>query len=408
MNVKKYSVLLIAMLPLFTGTGFLSSEKALPAKKEVLSAMFADNWTGIISYTYTIIDKRLTEGEIKTEFELVRNTQIIITATGNRKGHATINHTMKRREKSDAPFGAQRYIQITEAKETSIDEGNVDVDIEPNYDNKKYNLKTGGPLYEVETTSSFWTNTAGYGLGPPQTSTSNADGIPIDAPDQSFGKNPNEISGSYVIFSSGTHYVAVSWKLSNTKRSVTNTGKPSPGNTSNNNNTNQSNSSLPKPPSKSTSNQNTSKKNQSGVELIVTPEHYEDWKPSGGDPGNKQKIGLLLRSAGTQPPPKAIFFELKLFSTSRKGSLTSDGTDSPDIRFLPHQNAVLGDDRQFIKIPCLDGINGQVFIGSYDDKASTILVAEAILDNGTRIRGVLFSQGLTEIPIPKQQAMIDK
>jgi hypothetical protein len=413
MSVKNYTFFLTTMLSLFTGTGFLSSEKVLPVKKEGPSEMFADNWTGIISYSYTIIDKRSTDAdaEIKTEFELIRNTRIIITATGNRKGHATINHTMKRREKTDAPFGTQRYIQITESKETSVGEGDVEVDIEPSYDNKKYLLKTSGPLYEIETTSSFWTNTMGYSLGPPQTSTSTADGIPIDALDQSFGKNPNKISGSYIIFSSATHHVSVSWNL--VKANKTGGIKSNPvnsttGNTSTNNNPqgNQTSGST-----QTTSNQNSSGNSKLGAELIITPEHYEDWKPAAGTgattPGNKEKIGLLIQQNGTLL--RAISFEVKLFSTSRKGSMAADNSDPHDIRFLPQPKADLTDDGQLIKIPCVDGVTGEVTIGSFHDKASTILAAEAILDNGTRIRGVLFLQGLTEIPIPKQDlTVIDK
>ena len=110
---------------------------------------------------------------------------------------------------------------------------------------------------------------------------------------------------------------------------------------------------------------------------------------------------MLLQGRGTSL--KAVSFELKLFSTSRKGSLAADLTDPQDIRFLPQPNAFISDDGQFIKIPCTNGTIGEVTIGSYYDKASTILVAEAILDNGMRIRGILFSSGVTEIPIPKQE-----
>lgn len=397
MKLKNYTASPIALI-FFISIGFLSL-KFSTEKKEPSLITYADSWIGTISYSHTVIDKRSTNGEIKTEFELLRNTQITITATGNRKGHATINHTMSQREKTDAPFATSRYIQITEAKEKSTDEGEVEVDIEPSYDNKKYYLKTSGPQYEVETTSSFWTSTGGYGLGPPQTRIVPFNGISIDVPDQSFSRTPNEISGSYVIFSSATHYVAVSWKLF--KRTggglITNTGKPTTGNPSTNNNPrgNQNPS--------STSNPNNTGINHN-VTLIVTPENYENWKPAAGDnatnPGNKEKIGLLLQSSGT-PIVRAVSFELKLFSTSRKGSIAADTQDPQDIRFLPQPNAFVFEDGQLIKIPCTDGINGEVTLGSYHDRASTILIADAILNNGGRIRGVLMSGGITEIPIPK-------
>jgi hypothetical protein len=396
--IKNYTSRLIIVLISFTGVSFLPL-KFSTEKKETSLITYADSWIGTISYTYTIIDKRLTEGEIKTEFELLRNTTITITSTGNRKGHATINHSMYRREKSDAPFATTRYIQITEAKETGTDEGDVDVDIEPGYDNKKYYLKTSGPQYKVQSTSSFWTSTGGFGLGPPQTNTVSFDGISIDVPDQSFGRTPNEISGSYVIYSSATHYVAVSWRL--VKRTggglITNTGKPTTGNPSTNNNPGgNQNTSTTSNPTNTGINHN--------VSLIVTPENYEGWKPAAGDnaaaPGNKEKIGLLLQSIGT-PIVRAVSFELKLFSTSRKGSIAADTQDPQDIRFLPQPNAFVSDDGQLIKIPCTDGITGEVTLGSYHDRASTILVADAILNNGGRIRGVLFSTGITDIPIPK-------
>ena len=310
---------------------------------------------------------------------------------------------MSRREKTDAPFATTRYIQINEAKETGTDEGDVDVDIEPGYDNKKYYLKTSGPQYKVQSTSSFWTSTGGFGLGPPQTNTVFFDGISIDAPDQSFGKNPNEISGSYVIFSSATHYVAVSWKLVKNRTGgglIKNTANPNTGNPSTNNN--------PRGNQNPSSTQTTSNPNNPTytVSLIVTPENYEGWKPAAGDnaaaPGNKEKIGLLLRSSGT-PIVRAVSFELKLFSTSRKGSIAADTQDPQDIRFLPQQNAFVSEEGQFIKIPCTDGYSGEVTLGSYHDRASSILVADAILDNGGRIRGVLVSSGITEIPIPKSK-----
>ena len=102
---------------------------------------------------------------------------------------------------------------------------------------------------------------------------------------------------------------------------------------------------------------------------------------------------------------RSVSFEVKLFSTSRKGSIAADNTDPQDIRFLPQQDAFISDDGQFIKIPCGDGVNGEVSIGSWHDMASTILVAEAILNNGRRIRGVLLTGGISEIPIPKTKTL---
>ena len=64
----------------------------------------------------------------------------------------------------------------------------------------------------------------------------------------------------------------------------------------------------------------------------------------------------------------------------------------------------LSEDGQLIKVQCTDGFTGEVIIGSYHDRGSAILVADAILNNGMRIKGnLLESGGPTEIPIPINQ-----
>lgn len=155
------------------------------------------------------------------------------------------------------------------------------------------------------------------------------------------------------------------------------------------------------------------------VVLIVTPQknllpNYDNWLPVPGKDeltkGSVMNISLKVQRKNGQPSAlKAESFELKLSNTSKEPGITLNAPLSPspdqlpDLRLLPLSIAESKEEDQFITIPCTDGSTGKVFIGSYDGGGWTTLTAEAILEDGTHIKGhLLVSAGETEIPIPKR------
>jgi predicted SprT family Zn-dependent metalloprotease len=154
-------------------------------------------------------------------------------------------------------------------------------------------------------------------------------------------------------------------------------------------------------------------------ELIVTPysedADYDNWMPEPGTSelvkGNDLNIELHLQDiGGGSSTVKAKSFELRLINTSKQPGICLNAPLAPsapkhDIRFLPQDGATISPDGQFIKIPCDDGENGEVVIGSFDGGGWTILNAEAILENNTRIKGVLMQdKSKKDIPVPKNNA----
>lgn len=151
------------------------------------------------------------------------------------------------------------------------------------------------------------------------------------------------------------------------------------------------------------------------VELIVTPENYNNWLPEPGQneltKGTVIKINLKVYGRNGQPPTlKAKSFELRLSNTSNEPGITINAPlvplfTLPDLRFLPQANAAIGEQFQLVKVECNDGINGNISIGAFDGGAYSTLTAVAILEDNTRIEGhLLISGGNTEIPIPKRPA----
>jgi hypothetical protein len=151
------------------------------------------------------------------------------------------------------------------------------------------------------------------------------------------------------------------------------------------------------------------------VELIVTPEKYDTWLPEPGmnelTVGSVMNISLKLQArGGGSTTKKAKAFELKLSNTSREPGVTINfpiapwGDPMPDLRFMIQPNASFGDEGfQSMKINCSGCQSGRFRIGSYDGGGWTILTAEAILSDDTRIQGhLLVSGGETEIRIPKR------
>src|SRR6185369_4714176 len=109
-------------------------------------------------------------------------------------------------------------------------------------------------------------------------------GFPVDAPDQPIGNSPNEVKGRYVIMSSRTHYVVVSWDLKKTGKSqIQGTRNPKNQNPNSNPNSNPNQNSGSNSGSNSGQNSGLNQGHQNNfdfVELIVTPENYDSWVPS--------------------------------------------------------------------------------------------------------------------------------
>lgn len=157
-------------------------------------------------------------------------------------------------------------------------------------------------------------------------------------------------------------------------------------------------------------------KGASKPELIITPysenADYNDWMPEPGTDeltkGNDLNIELHLQDiGGGSSTVKAKSFELRLITTSKQPGICLNAPSTPsapkhDLRFLPQDGATVSPDGQFIRIPCDDGENGEVVIASFDGGGWTTLNAEAILENNTRIKGVLMQEkSKKDIPIPK-------
>src|SRR5688572_13148822 len=336
----KTNILLLMYLPAIFGTGFSYKENA--------EIVHDTGWTGIISYSYHMLDKGTGSesditGQITTDWIFFRHAEILIEVNGN-KGIAKMTDKLTRWERKISPFtGNKKHVQIITADERGEGKGDVEVWVEIN-DDGTYWLKTSGPEYTSQVSSRTWINILDLenANAPANFSTRTNDGIPIDAPDQPMSKNATQISGRYVIFSSKTHYVVVNWNLR--KKSV----------------------------SKTVRNQTPALSLAPDVELIVTPESYNDWLPKAGSneitPGSKGRISLRLQGKnGTEPPVKAQSFELKLFSTTTAGMCSAATLGGQDIRFLSQPPAKLSDDGQFLMIPCLNGKTGEVIIGSFHD-----------------------------------------
>lgn len=151
------------------------------------------------------------------------------------------------------------------------------------------------------------------------------------------------------------------------------------------------------------------------VELIVTPENYNDWMPEPGanelTKGNTMKIDLKLIGRNGQPPTKkARSFNLKLNDTSKEPGITLNApltpiSTLPDLRFMVQPNAAIANEFQDAAISPADGITASIVIGSFDGGGYTTLTATATLEDNSEIEGhLLISGGNTEMPIPKRPA----
>jgi hypothetical protein len=153
------------------------------------------------------------------------------------------------------------------------------------------------------------------------------------------------------------------------------------------------------------------------VELIVIPENYDRWLPRPGknertESDSTLKISLKLQGRnGVPTSKKAKSFELKLINTSTEPGMTinfpvNSSNTSPDLKFLykAPTSVIVDTLAQSLKIICNPSKQtGECKIGSYDGGGWTILNAEAILDDSTRVQGrLLFSNGEVDIRIPKR------
>jgi hypothetical protein len=158
-----------------------------------------------------------------------------------------------------------------------------------------------------------------------------------------------------------------------------------------------------------------SRSTNTNAELIVTPEDYDNWLPEPGQneliKGTVIKINLKVYGRNGQPPTsKTKSFELRLSNTSKEPGITINAplvplTDLSDLRFLSQANTAIGDEFQFAKVKCNDGVTGDISIGAFDGGAYSTLTAVAILEDDSRIEGhLLISGGNTEILLPKRPA----
>ena len=151
------------------------------------------------------------------------------------------------------------------------------------------------------------------------------------------------------------------------------------------------------------------------VELIVTPENYDSWLPEPGKNenmvGSVMNVSLKLQArGGGTTTRKAKAFELKLSNTSKEPGITINfpiapwDDPMPDVRFLIQPNAGVEEEFQLMTITCPGGCQtAQAKIGSYDGGGWTTLTVEAILQDDSRIPGMLFiSGGERDIRIPKR------
>jgi hypothetical protein len=156
-------------------------------------------------------------------------------------------------------------------------------------------------------------------------------------------------------------------------------------------------------------------------ELILEPDHYDDWWPAGGDdertPGNAIVVTAKLQRRGGGPyryPARRIRFELVRVSREPGVSLNwppRDQLASPtpcDLQIDPKRNRSLlvTDDvhRQKARTPDGEYFEAAVAISAYDWGAFGRLRAVAELTNGGSVVGHLKGEPRrTEVLLPKRQ-----
>ena len=150
------------------------------------------------------------------------------------------------------------------------------------------------------------------------------------------------------------------------------------------------------------------------VELLVTPENYDQWLPSPGSTVNEAGSGLavalkLQAKGGGEPKIKAKYFEAELHGTSTEpGSamnfpVTGANKDF-DLAFQTHGDNEATDKGQRQRIKAESGTSGALLINAFDGGAFGNLIVYAVLENGKRIRGKLSgNEDASDILIPKRK-----
>jgi hypothetical protein len=155
---------------------------------------------------------------------------------------------------------------------------------------------------------------------------------------------------------------------------------------------------------------------ENDVELIVTPQNYDSWLPKPGQDqmtaGSIMNVSLKLQGRnGTTTNKKAKSFELRLSNTSREPGITinfpiNSTNLSADLKFMQQPNSLITDTAsQSMVILCRPSRQtADLKIGAFDGGGWTILNAEAILDDDTRVQGrLLVSNGDVDIRIPRRE-----
>ena len=388
-------------------------------------------WNGTISYTYSFLSSgRTQDGEYSYTWSFQSNTTFEIDLV-NDKATGKITYDLLNNEKRVFPNGNSSGIDITKVYENGDGTGEVELSVEVENDNGTYWIKTLGPEYTTNREYKYWSSileSVGQNQ-PADISIRTDEAPPVTVADQKIGKDPKKLVGQTtekLVADNGAVYLTIiSWNL------------------------------VKGPPQKSTVLTNKTQ----GVELIVTPENYSGLSTSiGANSGNEIKISFHVQGNGGRDSlltRKVVRFDLELINTgfifntkqnvisdsitSIKNNIQSDSITSvnrsiqpnsvssikPGIqadsitaiknniqsdsitsmfayRFMDQAGAIVSQYGQKISIPGRDGVNGFVVVGSFDNIPGTMLKAEAILDDGTRLKGRLYnSPGVQRIPIPK-------
>lgn len=175
------------------------------------------DWIGSITYTLTFNDEGdTTQQDVRSQWKYYQRTDMLIIVKEKNKGFGHVTNKIDNWQRITSPFVKEtKSIQITTAKEKGEGQGEVDVWVEMDKEQGTYWIKTDGPEYDVERKSRIWSNIIEMAGGdqPEGISEYTNPGISITIPDQIIGKNPNVLTGAYVIYSDRTKKVLVSWSL---------------------------------------------------------------------------------------------------------------------------------------------------------------------------------------------------
>lgn len=380
--MKNYTIILLLLIAPF----LLSTESRQNEKQEMKTA---DNWSGTVTWTKTSTSKGKRKWESNGKecvYKWNFSFEFKINVTfRNGKGTVVRLDKTSNWDKDSIIFVHKDNTYMTEERTKMIDcsgQGESELSVEFSEDKKYYWISFFTPDCPEKLTYEVRNNIHG---NINNSSVNDHQGIQITLPanftGEPVGNNPDVLSGTFTETipapndeGGGEIITTATWNLT---------------------------------------------RGASKPELIITPysedADYDNWMPEPGadelTKGNDLNIELHLQDiGGGSSTAKAKSFELRLVNTSKQPGICLNAPLIPsaskhDLRFLPQDGATLSPDGQFIKIPCEDGENGEAVIGSYDGGGWTILNAEAILENNTRIKGVLMQdKSKKDIPIPKNNA----